>query len=444
MTLPADVLSLFPITAGVAASGHLTIGGCDVVQLARAFGTPLYVFDEATLRGQCRAFQVAAGAARTAYGYPALRVAYAGKAYLGLRLLHIIAEEGLGLDVVSGGEMHMARAAGFPAGRVHLHGNNKQSAELRVALEWGIDRIIVDNLDELAALAALAEWQAQPVDVLLRLAPAVDPHTHRFLATGNADSKFGLPLAGGQAAQAVEQALAAPWLNLRGVHAHIGSQIASLTPYEETAHALLAFVAEMRDSLGWQPEELGLGGGWAVRHTVEESDLAPAAVVNGLADVVAQDGRRHGLPLPALLLEPGRSIAARAGVALYTVGAGKDVPGVRRFVFIDGGMADNIRPALYGARYTALVANRAEAAAADTVTIAGKYCESGDVLIKDAQLPPCAAGDILAVAACGAYAPAMASNYNLALRPAIVGVHQGQATLWRRRELPDDLLRYEM
>ncbi len=431
-------LSVFPMTAAANPNGHLVIGGCDVVELAHAYGTPLYVFDEATLRQQCRS-HCAAFSSR----YHDAKVLYAGKAYLGLKLAHLIAEEGLGLDVVSGGELFVARAAGFDPARICFHGNNKSADELALAFDWGVGRIVVDNLHELALLERLAEERAVDAATLLRLAPAVDPHTHKYIATGVADSKFGLPIATGMAARAVARALAAPRLRLCGFHAHIGSQIHDLAAYEQTVGVLVAFAADMHAKHGFVAQEMSLGGGWAVRYLPDEVEPSPDEVATVLVGALRRACERHELPLPALSVEPGRAIVARAGVALYTAGGTKDIADVRRYVFVDGGMADNIRPALYGARYTAVVANRLLEPADGVVTIAGRYCESGDILIDGAALPRVQPGDIVALATCGAYAPALASNYNMSLRPAIVAVHDGHVTLWRRRETYDDLVRCE-
>jgi diaminopimelate decarboxylase len=437
--MSGDPLAVFPLTASVTDGGHLSVGGCDVVDLARQYGTPLYLFDEATIRRQCRNY-VTAFSSR----WPRASVLYAGKAYLGLCLARLMRDEGLGLDVVSGGEMHVARAAGFPPGRVYLHGNNKTADELREALAWRVGRIVVDNLHELAMLAQMAQAAGRPADILLRLAPAVDPHTHRYIATGVADSKFGLPIAAGMAAEAVARASASPWLRLRGYHAHIGSQVHDLLAYRETIEVMAQFAAAMSAGCGYAPQEICAGGGWAVRYTAAESEPSPDNVADMICTILRSSWEAAGLPLPALSVEPGRALVARAGVALYTVGGVKEIAGVRRFAFVDGGMADNIRPALYQARYTALIANRASEVPGDTVTVAGRYCESGDILIRDALLAGPQPGDILAVAACGAYTLSMASNYNLVPRPPVVAVLDGRSTLWRRRETYDDLTRCDV
>ena len=433
------ILSVFPSTAAVNRHGHLLIGGCDTVELAQQFGTPLYVFDVATLREQCRA-HVAAFAVR----YADTCIYYAAKAWLSVKLAQFMRDEGLGLDVVSAGEMYVARAAGFPAQRVCLHGNNKSADELVTALEWGVGRIVVDNLNELDTLVDLATHKQAVAPVLLRIAPSVDPHTHRYIATGVADSKFGLPMATGMAEQAVQHALAASSVKLYGYHVHIGSQIHDLDAYRRTVGLLVTFAAQMRQRYNYTPVEISMGGGWAVRYLPDDEVPTPDDVADVLTKTLQAACREYAMPLPTLSIEPGRALVARAGVALYTVGASKDIAGIRRYIFIDGGMADNIRPALYGARYAALIANRVSTPASERVTIAGRYCESADVLITDAMLPPPQRGDILAVATCGAYAPSMWSNYNMALRPAIVVVADGQATLWRRRETYEDLLRCDV
>jgi len=458
--------NVLPVTAGVSQAGHLTLGGCDTVGLAREFGTPLYVFDEETLRGQCRAFM---GAFRSLY--PDTAVAYAAKAYLGRALASIMVQEGMDLDVVSGGELAIAASVNFPPERIHFHGNNKSETELREALEYGIARIVVDNFYELGLLNGLAQGRGIRQKILLRLSPGIDPHTHEKTTTGTLDNKFGIPmsapLARGhsdeaealkpprgegtgdvpgvtQAEAAVRQALAMPGLELVGLHVHLGSPIFELEPYTHAVDIICDFAARMRDKLGWRMLEFSPGGGFAVAYTPDQSPPSPEDYARAIAPPLIAACERHGLPRPRLFIEPGRAIVARAGVALYTVGSSKEAPGVRRFVSVDGGMADNIRPALYDARYSALVANRALDDRVERVTVAGRYCESGDLLLKDADLPPLEPGDILAMPAAGAYALAMASNYNASLRPAIVLVRDGQARLIRRRETYEDLMRADI
>lgn len=434
----ADVL---PTTAGVSEEGHLTLGGCDSVDLAREFGTPLYVFDEETLRGQCRAFHRAFGGR-----YPGTRVAYAAKAYLGRALAAIVAQEGLDLDVVSGGELAIAASVGFPPERIHFHGNNKSEQELREALDYGIGRVVIDNFHEMRLLSGLASARGQRQRVLLRLSPGIDPHTHAHTTTGTLDSKFGIPLPTGQAEAAVRTIASGELsdLELVGLHVHLGSPVFDLGPYQQAVETVLAFAAQMGERYGFTLGELSPGGGFAVAYTPEQTPPTPDEYAEVIVSALQDGCRRYGLEPPALIIEPGRAIVARAGVALYTVGSWKEVPGVRRFVSVDGGMADNIRPALYGSQYSAVVANRMEERRREKVTIAGKYCESGDILLRDAELPPMEPGDLLAMPAAGAYALAMASNYNASLRPAIVLVGEGRARLVRRRETYEDLMRCDV
>ena len=432
----ADVL---PVTAGVNEAGHLTLGGCDAVQLARDFGTPLYVFDEETLRGQCQAF-LAAFRSR----YPDSGVVYAAKAYLGRALAAIIAQEGLDLDVVSGGELAIARSVSFPAERILFHGNNKSEEELCEALDYGIGRVVIDNFHEIQLLNGLAQARRVRQKVLLRLSPGIDPHTHAHTTTGTLDSKFGIPLPTGQGEAAVRQAVSMPGLELVGLHVHLGSPVFELEPYAEAVDVVMEFAARLREQLGFELREFSPGGGFAVAYLPDKLPPSPDEYAETIVAGLVAACRKHGLPQPRLFVEPGRAIVARAGVALYTVGSSKDVPGLRRFVSVDGGMADNIRPAIYGSQYAALVADHPADERRETVTVAGKYCESGDILLRVAELPPLSAGDILAMPAAGAYALAMAGNYNASLRPAIVLVKDGEAKLMRRRETYEDLTRHDL
>ncbi len=362
-------LDLFPEGTWVGADGRLWLGGCLAHELAAAYGTPLYVFDEATLAARCREVRAAFAS------YPGeARVAYASKAFLCLGLAQLMAREGLGLDVVSAGELALARAAGFPPERIHLHGNNK--------------------------------------------------------------SKFGFTLPSGEAAAALRRALATPGLEVTGLHAHIGSQVFEPEPFARTAEALLDLAAEV----GFVPRQISTGGGWGVATGPGEEDVALRAFGEAIAQAVSERCARDGRPLPALAVELGRAIVAPAGVALYTAGARKEIPGVRTYVAVDGGMGDNIRPALYGARYTALAAGAALDPAVETVTLAGRYCESGDVIACDVPLPRLQPGDLVAVPRAGACCLPMASNYNLVPRPAVVLVGDGRARLLQRRETVQDLL----
>ena len=447
--LPAHI---WPDTAAIV-DGQLQIGGCDTVALAAAHGTPLYLLDEATVRGAMRAYQQA-----FSEHYPGeYRVHYASKALLTTALARIVAEEGLGLDAVSGTELLIARRAGLPLERVHLHGNAKTSAELERAIEWEVGAVVVDTFDELAQLAALSAGRERPQGVLLRVAPGIDAHTHAHIATGGADSKFGLPLGG--LAAAAELVLDAPGLHLLGLHAHIGSQLFDGAAITMAVEVLVAQAAMLRDRYDYIVEEISPGGGLGVPYTAD----MPATNIAAYAEAVAQAMRRaataHALPLPRLTIEPGRSIVARAGVALYSVVGRKGEavatppasiahdPGANasplRYIHIDGGMADNIRPALYGAVYTAMLANRAAEPPTTTYHVAGRYCESGDVLLRDAPLPAAGPGDLLAVAVAGAYTLSMASTYNMVPRPPLLLVGNGQARVIVRRETEEDLLARE-
>ena len=427
---------LWPDTFRRNTGGAIEIGGASMVDLAREFGTPLYLYDEDTLRGQARRIRQAFAGV-----WPNSRIVYAGKALLSLAVVNVLHQEGIGLDVVSGGELFAGLAAGVPGSDMTFHGNNKGPDEIREAVAAGIGLIAVDNLPEIDLVSRLATEAGAEVGVMLRLNPGIDTHTHDKIRTGHLDSKFGLPITTGDAERAVVAALAAPGLTLRGYHAHVGSQLFDGAAYALAAETLLAFAGEMRDRHGFVPELISPGGGFGIAY---ETGQAAAPVEEGAAGgarAIRAGCQRYGLPEPELIIEPGRSMVGRAGVALYTVGTIKEIETVRTFVSVDGGMADNIRPTLYGASYHVELANRTMDSEADVpVTIAGKYCESGDILIERAMLPPVGAGDLLALPATGAYCLAMASNYNLATRPAVVMVRDGEARLIRRRESYADLL----
>ncbi len=432
--------NVLPPSADVTSAGHLTVAGCDLVELAETYGTPLYVYDEATIRRRALAYRDALAAL-----YPGSSlVAYAAKALCAPWLLRLLAPLGLGLDVASGGELFVARHSGFPLDRVYVHGNNKSERELRQAVEAGVGRIVVDNLDEIERLARLTEGRPSRQPVLLRVTPGVEAHTHEYIKTGIVDSKFGLSIETGAAEAGVRALAQASGLRLMGLHAHIGSQIFELEPYAETVRRVLAFGAPLFASLGLELRELSPGGGYGVSYTPEDDPPSPDQAVRVVAAAVTRAAAEVGLALPRLTIEPGRSIVGPAGVALYRVGSIKTIPGVRTYVAVDGGMADNIRPTTYGAVYSALLANRADAAPTTTVAVAGAYCESGDILVREAHLPEVAIDDLVALPTSGAYNLAMASNYNLALRPPVVVVSGGRARLVRRRETYEDLVRSEV
>lgn len=428
-------LCLFPLTARES-RGRLEIGGCDTTELAREFGTPLYVFDELTLRRKCAEFRD-----EFTQRYPDTNVLYASKAFINRTLARILAEEGLGLDVVSAGEMGIASAAGFPPERVYFHGNNKSAAELQLALERGIGRIVVDNFHELSLLSRLADERKAAPEILLRFTPGIDPHTHKYITTGTVDSKFGFPLTAIE--QAVAEAARGPW-KLLGLHYHLGSLIHETEPFRQGVELALELAADLRKKHGFILKELNIGGGFAIRYTLDSPDTPVSAYAETIIPTLNAACRRLDLEPPRLVIEPGRAIVGQAAAALYTVGAVKDIPGVRRYVSVDGGMGDNIRPAIYGSVYEALAANRVLEESSEKVTVCGRYCESGDILIRDILLPPLSAGDIVAIPDCGAYCIPMASNYNASTRPAIVMVKDGQARLIRRRETTEDLLRCDI
>lgn len=435
------MLSLFPQTTEVK-NNHLFLGGCDATALADEFGTPLYLYDEATLRNKCKEYREG-----FSQRYPNSLVIYACKAFVNRALAQILNEEGLGLDVVSGGELAIAKSVGFPMDRIYFNGNNKSRQELAMAVEWGVGRIVVDNYYELSLLNEIARVAGAKQTILLRLSPGVDPHTHAHLTTGVIDSKFGFTM------DQAEKALTGEWsyssLKLIGFHFHIGSQIFNFSAYQQAIEIVLKFAADIRSKHGFSIEELGTGGGLAISY----SEDSPAPTISEFAETITatllEKSKAHSIKPPRLIVEPGRSIIGEAGVALYTVGATKEIPGVRKYVSVDGGIADNIRPAMYGAKYEAVVANKmvdmAEGSAEkERVTIAGKYCESGDILIQDIDLPKLEPGDLIAVPCCGAYCLSMASNYNGSLKAAIVMVKDGKARLIRRRESYDDLMNCDM
>lgn len=426
--------NVFPDTAQINDQGQLVIGGCNVLELAEEHGTPVYVFDEETLRGRCRSF-----VNEFQKLYPASQVLYASKAYINPALAKIFQDEGLGLDVVSGGELAVVRQAGFPLEKVYFHGNNKTPQELSEALEQGIGRVVVDSFYELELLNRIASEAGKTQDILIRVSPGIDPHTHVYTTTGIVDSKFGFSIETGDAAQAIRQALAATNLRLKGLHFHLGSPIFELDPYRVATELVLKFAAGFREE-GLELEEFSPGGGFAIAYTRDQEPPTIAEYAEAIVSTVQSTCDELGLPQPTLLIEPGRAIIGPAGVALYRIGAIKDIPGVRKYVSVDGGMGDNIRPALYQAAYEVVLAGKANQEPAEKVTIAGKYCESGDILATDIMLPKSQSGDIIAIPASGAYAPSMASNYNLNPRPPMVLVKDGRSRVIRRRESYQDLM----
>jgi diaminopimelate decarboxylase len=401
--------------------------------LAAEFGTPLYIYDETSLRSRCAEYRK-----EFSNRYPESLIIYACKAYINRALAQIFKQEGLGLDVVSGGELAIARSVDFPMELVYFNGNNKSHQELEFALECRIGRIVVDNFHELSHIEKITKKRRARPKILLRLLPGVDPHTHSHLATGAVDSKFGFPMT--QAEEAVVKAMGSTSLDLIGLHFHIGSQLFEFTPYQQAIDAVLDFASYAASKHGFEFSEFSLGGGLGIPYTHD----SPSPTVGEFAEVVTTAVLKKcdalGIKSPRLIVEPGRSMVGQAGVALYTAGAVKQIEGVRRYVIVDGGMSDNIRPALYGAKYEAVVANNMSGKNLEKVTIAGKLCESGDILIRDIELPQVETGDLIAIPCCGAYCLAMGSNYNASLKPPIVLVKEGKARLIRRRECYEDLM----
>ena len=430
-------LPLFPLNSSVNNQGHLVIGGCDVTELAAEFGTPLYLYDENTLRAKCREF-------RTEFEtrYPSVQIIYAGKAYSNVVLLRLVQEEGLGLDVVSEGELAIAKKAKFPMDKIYFHGNNKSVRELEMALRLHVGHIVVDNFHELEILGKLTQELGVKQDVLLRMTPGVDPHTHRYTSTGSLDSKFGFPLPLKE--QAVAAALKIKGLNVTGLHFHIGSLIFEPEPYVKSVKSVLKFAADMRKKYSLELQELDTGGGFAVQYTLDQPAPSIAVFAEQITSTIKKECRELSLKLPKLIVEPGREIVAQAGVAVYTVGTIKEIQEVRTYIAVDGGMGDNVCPAMYGEKMEAVLANRMGARQAGKVTVCGKFCESGDILIRDIEMPKTVPGDILAIAVSGAYSIPESMNYNAFFKPPVLLLNEGKAKLIRRRETLEDIIRCDI
>jgi diaminopimelate decarboxylase len=428
--------AVWPGSARRSPAGVLTLGGIDVRDLAAEFGTPAYVLDEQDFRDRCHAWRDA---------FAGADVYYAAKAFLCSEVARWIADEGLGMDVCTGGELAVAERVGFPAERLTFHGNNKSTDELERALAYGVGRVVVDSFEEIVRLAALAERRTLRQKVLVRATPGVEAHTHEFVQTGQEDQKFGFSLASGAAAEAVRRIVALPSLELVGLHCHIGSHIFDTRGFSLAAHRMVGLLADVRDEHGIELPELDLGGGTGIAYTSADDPMPVKEFADGLRGIVERECAAASLQLPRLAVEPGRAISGPTTVTLYEVGTVKELPGLRTYVSIDGGMSDNIRTALYDARYTAVLASRASAAEPRNVTLCGKHCESGDIVVHDVPLPAdLAPGDLVAVPASGAYHRSMASNYNHVPRPPVVAVRDGAARVIVRRETEDDLLRLDV
>jgi diaminopimelate decarboxylase len=428
--------AVWPRTATRTADGVLELGGVDVRDLAAEFGTPAYVLDEDDFRGRCREWRDA---------FAGADVYYAGKAFLCTAIARWVAEEGLSLDVCTGGELAVALKAGFPTERLAFHGNNKSVGELERAVAVGVGRVVVDSFAEIERLAVVAERAGVRQRVYVRVTPGVEAHTHEYVQTGQEDQKFGFSLASGAAAEAVRRLLELPSLELVGLHCHIGSHIFDVHGFKLAAHRMVALLAQVRDEHGVVLPELDLGGGQGIAYTAADDPMDVFEYAEGLRRIVVRECEAVDLPVPRLAVEPGRAISGPTTVTLYEVGTVKELPGLRTYVSVDGGMSDNIRTALYDARYTAVLASRASTAELANVTVCGKHCESGDIVVHDVPLPDdLAPGDLVAVPASGAYHRSMASNYNHVGRPPVVAVKDGSARLLVRRETEDDLLRLDV
>lgn len=425
-------------TSRINEAGHLEIGGVDTLELVKRFGTPLYVMDEALIRQRCREYMDSF----RRHAIP-FQVAYASKAFSTMAMCRIADEEGLALDVVSSGEIYTALKAGFPPERMHFHGNNKTPDEMEMALSAGVGYFVIDNFVELEMLNRIAGDMGKRVQVLLRVTPGVEAHTHQYIQTGQTDSKFGFDLQSGQAEEALRLITQKEQLEYNGIHFHIGSQIFDTGGFEAATSRVVQLVKMAKEKSGIQTRVLNLGGGFGIRYTAADQPLPVSHYVDAIVETVKSQFGQHQLELPEIWIEPGRSIVGEAGTTLYTVGSIKEVPGVRKYVAVDGGMTDNPRPALYQAQYEAMLANKANHPPEELVSIAGKCCESGDMLIWDIMLPRVEVGDILAVSCTGAYNYSMASNYNRIARPAVVFVKDGEADLVVERETLEDLIRLD-
>ncbi len=420
-------------------NGELQLGGVPASALAAEYGTPLYVMEEETVRRNMRAFR---SSMEEFYGEGL--VCYASKAFCCKEIYRIADQEGLGADVVSLGELYTAKCAGFPMEKVCFHGNNKSEEELRAALEYGVGRIVADSLSELARLSRLAGELGRKAPVLLRIKPGIDAHTHDFIRTGQIDSKFGLALETGEAMEGVKEALALPNLSLRGVHCHIGSQIFQVEPFVEAARVMMEFLGDVKEETGAELADLNLGGGFGIRYTDADEPVPFGDYMGPVSRAVRETAEKRGIPMPFVLIEPGRSIVGEAGTTLYTTGPVKEIPGVRSYLAVDGGMGDNPRYILYQAKYDMLPACRADEPADRVYTVAGKCCESGDLLGENVPLPEMKEGELLAVLSTGAYNYSMASRYNRRGVPPVVMVKDGASRLIVRGESLEDLVQNDL
>ena len=416
--------------------GHLTIGGCDTVELAEKFGTPLYVIDENAVRKNCQSY---VSSMQNYYGGNGLPL-YASKALSCKALVQLADSENMGLDVVSGGELYTAMKAEFPPEKIQFHGNNKTRQELEMALECNVGKIVVDNLCELELLNRIAEEKGKTVNISMRIKPGIDAHTHDFIMTGQIDSKFGFALETGEAMEAVRKTFDFKNVELTELHCHIGSQIFDIDPFVSAGKVMMDFIGDIKKQTGYVIRELNLGGGFGIMYTKDDNPTAYDNYMKAVSEVIIAKAKEYDIPIPYIYIEPGRSLVGEAGITLYTVGGRKEIPNIRTYVSVDGGMTDNIRYALYGSAYTVVNASKADKVPNEKVTVAGKCCESGDLIQKDTIVYDVQCGDTLAVLSTGAYNYSMASNYNRNPRPAMVMVKDGQARLIIRRETYEDII----
>ena len=419
--------------------GHLMLGGCDALDLAAKFGTPLYVMEEDVIRKICRRY-VSALEAYKGGG----KVLFAGKAFMTTAMCKIVQSEGLGLDVVSGGELYVAINAGFDMKNVYFHGNNKTRDDLQMAVDAGIGCVVIDSMNEIKMLAGIAADMGRVQDVLVRIKPGIEAHTHDYIKTGQVDSKFGFGIGDGQGMQAIKDILGQSSLNLVGIHCHIGSQIFELSPFRDAVDVMLDYLLQVKEETGFEMSEIDFGGGYGINYTKDDDPLRPDQYVKTMLDELTERCENKGINCPSFVIEPGRSIVGEAGTTLYTVGNIKTIPDVRTYVSVDGSMADNPRPAMYQAAYTCALAGKMNAPDFGVVSIAGRACESGDMLVWDAMLPRVEVGDVLAVFSTGAYNYSMASNYNKLPHPAVVLVKSGRAERMVKRQTFDDLVRNDV
>ena len=420
--------------------GHLTLSGVDVVSVAKKFGTPLYLMSEDGIRKNCRSFKNAVDRFYDGNGL----ILYASKAFCCKEMCRIVKSDGLGLDVVSGGELYTALSSDFPAEKIYFHGNNKSPDEIKYAVENKIGCIVADHLDEIVLVNSIAEQLGYTQDIMLRIKPGIDAHTHEFIKTGQIDSKFGFMLENGEAIEAVKIALSLKNVNLCGIHCHIGSQIFEEQPFEFAAKVMLKFLADIKKETGTEISKLNLGGGFGIKYVSNDNAIPFENYIQNVSNVVKETCKELKINVPFILMEPGRAIVGSEGITLYTVGFVKEIPNVRKYVSVDGGMSDNPRYALYQAEYSAVIANKANEDANDNVTIAGKCCESGDLIQKDLKIQSANTGDILAVFSTGAYNYSMSSNYNRIPKPAVVMIKDKEVREVVRRESYEDVSKNDL